>query len=144
MADPIKTTNLEGYEGIPSQYKQDINAPLPRLILSTHPATLTDVRKIEPSATELAPFTVMGVNAAGNMVPADATHPAIAILATPVPANTGTEPLGAQLYFAGHFHIDRLVWDAAVYPDDAAKFAAFNGGTNLTQIRLGRQRTGNA
>lgn len=143
MADPITIPNIEGTEGIPSQYSQTINNPLGAVFLSTHPEAVTYEYAVAINAEAIPAFTVVGFDDDDQIVIATngvAPIKAIGVLAQPVPANAGTEPLGALVYRSGHFNHKRLLWDAS-FTDDVSKIMAFEGAPTPTYIRVGTPKT---
>ena len=98
------------------------------------------VEEIVKTGEILALYTVVGLDANGELVAADngATADAIGVLATDLSvAAVAGQP--AVVWRAGVFDPSLLVWDAA-YSTDALKRAAFEGAPSPTQVVLrGRQ-----
>lgn len=139
---PITIPNQEGGVGIPSQWSDTINDPLGPLFLSSHPDPLTMDYEVAASQT-LAAFTVVGFDANKRLVPAvvgGTPVVPIGVLAHAVTSPAGTNYVGAKVYRAGHFNIDRLVWPAS-FDTDVEKKMAFEGSPTPTQIRVGTPRT---
>lgn len=86
------------------------------------------------ATTDLAAFSVVGLNATGDLALAlnDKTVQAIGVLMTPVSPTAGVAGTAA-VALDGCFNPAALVWDAT-YDDDAKKAAAFRGAPSPTQI----------
>lgn len=122
--------------GIASQDTHTVDAARSAVILSMHPATISFDEVVAANQT-LAAYTVVGKNAAGELVPAVlGTTPAIGIL--PVAVTSGAAPLpGVPTWRSGHFDSDQLVWDAT-YATTQQRVRAFEGAPTPTTIRIGR------
>lgn len=140
---PITIPNQEAAVGIPSQWEDSINAPEGPLFLSSHPDPLTMDYEVAASQT-LEAFTVVGFDASKRLVPAVVGGGSpiipIGVLAHRVVAPAGTNYVGAKVYRAGHFNMNRLVWPAS-FDTVAEKKMAFEGSPTPTQIRVGEART---
>ena len=140
---PINIPNQEGALGIPSQWDDTISDPVGPLFLSSHPDPLTMDYEVAASQT-LAAFTVVGFDSSNRLVPAvvggGSPIKPIGVLAHAVTSPAGTSYVGAKVYRAGHFNIDRLVWPAS-FDTAAERMMAFEGSPTPTQIRVGEPRT---
>ena len=102
------------------------------LYTGTHSSFFSDFPYAE--STELSAFSVVGVNADGDLALAteDKTVQAIGVLMAPVlsaAGETGSAPIARD----GCFNPAALVWDSS-YDDDAKIAAAFEGAPSPTQI----------
>lgn len=123
--------------GVPSQEQHDFGVTPSGLIIGEYPHQFTQDMVTAYSQT-LAAYTVVGQNAAGEIVPAvsgDATTRAIGILLYPVTSGaTGAKPVARVLRSAAinPFYAS-LVWGAS-YDTDAKKMNAFEGAPSPTQF----------
>ena len=112
----ITPPSLDTGLGIPGQSSDTITAPLEPLILSMHPATLSDSFAVAASQT-LAANTVVGLDANGRLVAAtwNATPASridvLGVLIDAITTDASTTYKGALVYTNGHFNESRLVWD---------------------------------
>jgi Bacteriophage lambda head decoration protein D len=108
------------------------------LISGVTPELLAPIAIKQKASTELAQFTVVGLDSNGEVViatynanPANAIKP-IGVLAHASTAGaSGT--VNAQIFFSGCFDPTFLVWDST-FNTDALKAAAFRGSPTPTQI----------
>lgn len=120
--------------GVPSQVSHDFGVTPSGLIIGEYPTQFTQDMVTAFSQT-LAAYTVVGQNAAGEIIPATAAEPAIGILLYPVTSGaTGAKPVARVLRSAAinPFHAS-LVWGAS-YDTDAKKMNAFEGAPSPTQF----------
>lgn len=85
--------------------------------------------------TDLAPWTVVGLDASGNLAIAKTSATAvvpIGVLVTRAKTGAG-QTTRAPVYRIGNFNLDALVWHAD-YDTDAKKAAAFRGSPTPTSI----------
>lgn len=132
--------------GIPRQHDDVIVAADIYLITGNEPAVMTK-DEIYAFNQDIDALTVVGKNAAGEIVPAvlDTGTPANSIkpigisIIDVVTGGTG-EKKGAPIYRAGCFNPDALVWPAS-FDTEAKKQAAFEGSPSPTNIILRRPKT---
>lgn len=140
---PITIPPQEGVVGIPTQWEDTINENAGPLFLSSHPDPLTMDYEVAASQN-LAAFTVVGFDGNNRLVPAvvggGSPIKPIGVLAHPVVSPAGTSYIGAKVYRAGHFNINRLVWPAS-FDTLSERMMAFEGSPTPTQIRVGEPRT---
>jgi hypothetical protein len=132
--------------GIPRQHDDTIVAADIYLITGNEPAVMTKDEIVAFSQT-IAALTVVGKNAAGEIVPAvlDTGTPANSIkpigIAVIAITTTGSgDKKGLPVYRAGCFNPDALVWPAS-FDTEAKKQAAFEGSPAPTNIILRRPKT---
>lgn len=126
--------------GVPAQWSDDFAVTPEGLIVGEYPAQFVQDLPTAFSQT-LAAYTVVGLNAAGEVVkatynatPANAIKP-IGILMYPVTTGASGDKLVARVLRSACVNPDRLVWDAT-FTTDALKYAAFEGSPSPTQIVL--------
>lgn len=120
--------------GVPTQSSDNFAVTPEGLITGDVPAQFTVDIPTAPSQT-LAAYTVVGVNASGQVIPAVAgTTQAIGILLYPVTTAAG-ETNVARVLRAGCINAlwSGLVWNAS-YNTNALKMNAFNGAPSPTQF----------
>ena len=83
-----------------------------------------------PVGVAFSRFQVVGLDANGNLAPANATIKAIGVAYT-----AGVVGERGLYWYAGHFNSDMLVWDAS-FNTPAKKAAAFQGSPTPTDIRV--------
>lgn len=110
--------------GIPAQSSDTITAPLEPLILSSHPATLTDSFPVAASQTLVA-NSLVGLDANGRVVIATPTTGIIGVIVDAITTDASTNYKGALVYTNGHFNKARLTWGAA-FDTEAKKQTAMN------------------
>lgn len=118
--------------GIPSQSSDVIGARPRPLILSMHPATLTQSFAVAASQT-LAANTVVGLDANGRIVSATPTTGIIGVLVDAITTDASTNYKGATIYTNGHFNSARLVWNAA-FDTEAKKQTALNAKAGIIKV----------
>lgn len=123
--------------GIAGSYTETVNASPEPLLTGDVPALMAKTELVLTSQT-LAALTVVGLNAAGKVVPAligsvDPANdiPAIGILAYATDT-TGADAFG-EVYRMGCFNPNLLVWPAS-YNTDEKKRNAFEGAPSPTAI----------
>lgn len=126
--------------GIPSQGSDSFTVTPEGLIVGEYPAQFVQDIPVALSQT-LAAYTVVGLNAAGNVVPAvynadpDQAVQAIGVIVYPVSTGaTGALPAG-RILRSGCINPDRLTWPAS-FDTDAKRYRAFEGAPSPTQIVL--------
>ena len=119
--------------GVPSQWTEDFLVTVEGLITGETPKQFVEDMTVALSQT-LAAYTVVGLNGAGNVVPAEfGVTQAIGILLYPVTsAGSGPFPVGRVLR-AGCVNPDALVWPAT-YNTVERRLEAFRGAPTPTQI----------
>lgn len=129
--------------GVPTQWDDTISATAQSILSGNVPELLITDEIVAFSQT-IAALTVVGKNAAGEIVPAvyDGTTPAnnvkaigIAVIAITTAASGAKK--GLKVYRGGCFNPDKLVWPAS-FTSDAIKFAAFEGSPAPTSIVMRR------
>lgn len=123
--------------GVPKHESHDFGVTPHGLIIAEYPAQFV-VDMVTAYSQTMAAYTVVGQNAAGEIVPAvsgDAVTRAIGILYYPVTSGaTGVKPVARVLRSAAinPFHAS-LIWGAS-YDTDAKKMNAFEGAPSPTQF----------
>ena len=132
--------------GIPRQHDDTITAADVYLITGNEPAVMTKDEIVAASQT-IEALTVVGKNAAGEIVPAvlDTGTPAnsikpIGIAVIAITTGSSGDKKGLPVYRAGCFNPDALVWPAS-FDTEAKKQAAFEGSPAPTNIILRRPKT---
>ena len=133
---PDRTFNA----GVPSQ-GSDSFAVLPEgMIVGEYPAQFVE-DKPTAFSQNLAAYTVVGLNAAGEVVratwnatPANAIKP-IGILMYPVVTGASGDKSVARVLRSACVNPDRLVWDAT-FDTSAKRMTAFEGSPSPTQFVL--------
>lgn len=116
------------------------------LLAGSHPELKPAYSYPIPFGANYAQFTVLGLNAAGELVPAvtgsaqaaDDIKP-VGVLAHAV--SRGASPAAAvngQVFYSGCFNQDALVWGAS-FNTDAKKQAAFRGSPTPTNIIVAKR-----
>ena len=126
--------------GVPAQWSDDFAVTPEGLIVGEYPAQFVEDKPTAYSQT-LAAYTVVGLNASGEVVkatwnatPASAVKP-IGILMYPVTTGASGDKLAARVLRSGCVNPDRLVWDSS-FDTDAKKLNAFEGSASPTQFVL--------
>lgn len=128
IVSPVADSGL----GIPSQSSDTIAALPEPLILSMHPATLTQSFAVAASQT-LAANTVVGLDANGRLVAATPTTGIIGVLVDAITTDASTNYKGAIVYTNGHFNKSRLVW-AAAFDTEVKKQTALNAKVGIIKV----------
>ena len=125
--------------GVPSQESNDFGVTPHGLIIGEYPAQFT-VDMVTAFSQTLAAYTIVGQNAAGEIIPAvwaadNTAVKAIGILLYPVTSGaTGTKPVARVLRSAAiNPFYPSLVWGAS-YDTPAKKMNAFEGAPSPTQF----------
>lgn len=107
------------------------------LLNGSHPALSPAVSGV--AGADIERFEVVGFNAAGEIVPAvwNAT-PANAIKPIGVCYVAALDGQRVLYWYAGHFNLDMLIFDAS-FDTDAKKESAFVGAPTPTQIRADKR-----
>ncbi|KVK49535.1 hypothetical protein L905_19280 [Agrobacterium sp. TS43] len=116
------------------------------LLAGSHPELAPAYSFPIPLNANYAQFTVLGLNATGELVPAvtGSTDPdddvqAIGVLAHAVSrGGAGSPAVNGQVFYSGCFNQDALVWDAS-FSTDALKQAAFRGAPTPTTIIVAKR-----
>jgi hypothetical protein len=108
------------------------------LLAGSHPPLAPAFSFDLPTGVTYAQFTVVGLNATNELVPAltGSVDPADDIQAIGVLAHAITVAAAGdkgQVWYSGCFHHDALVWDAS-FDTDAKKLVAFQGAPTPTTI----------
>lgn len=130
---PIIPSRRDFEAGVPEQWTQDFGVTIEGLITGETPKQFTEDMPVALSQT-LEAYTVVGLNGAGNVVPAEfGVTQAIGILLYPVTTGgLGDLPVGRVLR-AGCVNPDALVWPAS-YNTAERRLEAFRGAPTPTQI----------
>lgn len=130
---PIIPPRQDFDAGVPSQWSEDFGVTIEGLITGETPKQFAEDMTVALSQT-LAAYTVVGLNAQGNIVPAEfGVTQAIGILLYPVTTGaSGNLPVGRVLR-AGCVNPDALVWPAT-YNTAERRLEAFRGAPTPTQI----------
>lgn len=123
--------------GVPKQESHDFGVTPHGLIIGEYPAQFT-VDMVTAYGQNMAAYTIVGQNAAGEIVPAvsgDAVTRAIGILVYPVTSGaTGVKPVARVMRSAAiNPFYPSLIWGAS-YDTDAKKMNAFEGAPSPTQF----------
>lgn len=116
------------------------------LLAGSHPELAPAYSFPLPLNANYAQFTVLGLNAAGELVPAvrgsaNAADDvkAMGVLAHAVSrGGTGSAAVNGQIFYQGCFNQDALVWGAS-FSTDAHKQAAFRGSPTPTNIIVAKR-----
>lgn len=118
--------------GIPAQSSDTIPKLLEPLILSMHPATLTQSFAVAASQTIVA-NTVVGLDAAGRIVKATPTTGIVGVIVDAITTDASTNYKGALVYTNGHFNTARLTWDAT-FDTEAKKQIALGAKSGILKF----------
>lgn len=109
------------------------------LLAGSHPELAPAYSFPIPLNANYEQFTVLGLNATGELVPADDDVQAIGVLAHAVSrGGAGSPAVNGQVFYSGCFNQDALVWDDS-FSTDALKQAAFRGAPTPTTIIVAKR-----